>query len=64
MLLKLHSNWETHRFYANRECQWPLGHPGESGFRFCCKTVTTPGTYCDECLRKYKPYRKIGEPYE
>ena len=29
-------------------CRWPIGHPGESNFRFCCAKVVRKGKpYCD-----------------
>lgn len=29
-------------------CRWPIGHPGEGGFRFCCKKSQPKKPYCAE----------------
>lgn len=31
-----------------KNCQWPIGHPGEKGFHFCGETVIRAGRpYCE-----------------
>jgi hypothetical protein len=29
-----------------RECRWPIGHPGEKGFRFCDAATSAGRVYC------------------
>lgn len=53
--------------YRPRCCQWPFGHPGEPGFRFCSGPIETAGSsYCDEhrAVAYYKPGEnpERGEP--
>lgn len=37
-------------------CKWPLGNPGEEGFRFCGRKATDDAPYCLEHTRKaYQP---------
>jgi GcrA cell cycle regulator len=36
--------WEIGR----GECHWPVGHPGEEGFGFCCAAIDGRGSYCAE----------------
>jgi hypothetical protein len=31
-----------------RECRWPIGHPGEAGFRFCGAKTQVGSVYCDQ----------------
>jgi GcrA cell cycle regulator len=31
-----------------RSCCWPLGEPGEAGFRFCGADALAPKPYCAE----------------
>ena len=33
---------------STRECCWPIGEPGTSGFRFCSGTATSGRPYCAE----------------
>ncbi len=35
-----------------RECKWPIGHPGESEFRFCGAATETGRVYCKEHVAK------------
>ncbi|MCC6467254.1 MAG: global cell cycle regulator GcrA-like protein [Alphaproteobacteria bacterium] len=37
-------------------CRWPIGHPGEASFRFCCKKADPGRPYCEEhCAMAYRP---------
>ena len=37
-------------------CRWPIGHPGEPSFRFCCKKAEPGRPYCVEhCSMAYRP---------
>jgi GcrA cell cycle regulator len=37
-------------------CRWPIGHPGEPSFRFCCKKAEPGRPYCIEhCSMAYRP---------
>jgi hypothetical protein len=53
---------------SSRECRWPIGDPGEIGFRFCCKQTATGRVYCAEHAEKAfaKPKRtaivRTGRP--
>lgn len=33
-------------------CQWPFGHPGENGFRFCGDQVVSGRPYCPQHAAK------------
>ncbi|MCG8544963.1 MAG: GcrA family cell cycle regulator [Alphaproteobacteria bacterium] len=36
-------------------CQWPIGNPGEPGFRFCDQTAMAGRPYCHEhCSLAYR----------
>ena len=38
-----------------RTCQWPIGHPGTKGFRFCGKPAEPNRPYCAEhCAIAYR----------
>lgn len=38
-----------------RMCQWPIGNPGEPGFRFCDQTALAGRPYCHEhCSLAYR----------
>lgn len=40
---------------SERSCQWPIGHPGSDGFKFCGKTASAGRPYCDEhCQVAYR----------
>ncbi len=43
-----------------RECQWPIGEPGEKGFHFCSKKVVLGKSYC----RKHYDTAYITDPEE
>lgn len=39
----------------DRMCQWPIGNPGESGFRFCDQTADPGRPYCpNHCNMAYR----------
>jgi GcrA cell cycle regulator len=39
---------------SKRQCQWPIGHPGTKGFRFCDAAADIGRSYCgDHCQRAY-----------
>ncbi len=41
---------------TDRMCRWPTGHPGQSDFGFCGKTVIAGRPYCGaHCARAYAP---------
>ena len=45
----------TVRHLSERMCRWPIGHPGEPGFRFCGHSATTGRPYCEEhCAVAYR----------
>ncbi len=33
---------------TEKMCRWPVGHPGEKGFRYCCKKTEWGKSYCAE----------------
>ena len=33
---------------SNRQCHWPLGHPGEPGFHFCTERALAGKPYCGQ----------------
>ena len=38
-----------------RMCQWPIGNPGEPGFRFCDQPAAPGRPYCNEhCVMAYR----------
>jgi GcrA cell cycle regulator len=40
---------------ADRGCRWPIGHPGETAFRFCGAPAETGKPYCTEhCAVAYR----------
>jgi GcrA cell cycle regulator len=40
----------------DRICKWPIGNPGESGFRFCGRKADDGAPYCMDHARKaYQP---------
>jgi GcrA cell cycle regulator len=49
--------------YSNQSCMWPVGHPGEPGFRFCGDRALMGKPYCAEhCAVAYvKAKPKTGE---
>lgn len=39
----------------DRICQWPIGNPGEAGFRFCDRPAAPGRPYCAEhCTLAYR----------
>jgi GcrA cell cycle regulator len=36
------------RFSTAKSCCWPIGEPGQPGFRFCTTTALTGKPYCTE----------------
>lgn len=41
---------------SQRECQWPVGTPGRSGFHFCCDHAVAGKPYClQHCKMAYIP---------
>ena len=43
-------------------CKWPIGDPGDSGFRFCGRRAKEGEPYCDaHCSVAYQPSRRRGE---
>jgi GcrA cell cycle regulator len=49
--------------FSNQSCMWPVGHPGEPGFRFCGERALMGKPYCvDHCAVAYvKAKPKAGE---
>jgi hypothetical protein len=45
-----------------RECCWPIGNPGETGFRFCGTSTSAGRVYCAEHAAKAfaKPQRRTA----
>ncbi len=40
---------------TERMCRWPIGHPGEPGFRFCAEPRQQGRPYCREhCALAYR----------
>ena len=40
---------------SERICKWPIGHPGEPDFHFCCKKANPGFPYCvDHCGVAYQ----------
>lgn len=37
---------------GDRICQWPIGHPGDKGFRFCDAPAVEGRPYCSDHWRK------------
>ena len=33
------------------DCRWPIGHPEQPDFHYCCKKAIYPQAYCDEHFR-------------
>ena len=48
---------------SNQACRWPIGHPGEAGFRFCGERALVGKPYCaDHAAMAYiKVKPKAGE---
>lgn len=36
------------RFSSAKSCCWPIGEPGQPGFRFCTSAALTGKPYCTE----------------
>ena len=37
---------------GNAACKWPIGHPDEAGFHFCCEHALLGKSYCPEHYSK------------
>lgn len=44
------------------ECMWPVGHPGEPGFRYCCAPAALGQSYCPAC--RARAYVKVRDRRE
>lgn len=46
--------------FPDRGCLWPIGHPGEKGFHFCCGRPFPGKPYCAE--HAARAYQQITPP--
>lgn len=46
---------------GDRICAWPIGHPGERGFRFCDEPAAEGKPYCPEHAARAYPRPKPAE---
>ena len=55
-------NYATILTIRDHMCKWPIGDPGDTGFRFCGRKAKDSEPYCEaHCQVAYQPSRRRGE---